>query len=121
MLQYLSLYTSGPTIWHALFVLLNGSRGIIQLALLTYVRYLTEQKKKPDPDKKSKPDEGKENHLPIRRRKSTEGTPSRQNTNAELHREDSFSTLTIGNSDIGVGCRVNNAKSNILILATSGK
>jgi hypothetical protein len=102
MLQYLSLYSSGTTIWHALFVLLNGSRGIIQLALLTYVRYLTEKEKKPDPDKKSETDERTENHLPIRRRKSTEGTPSRQNTSAELHREDSVSTLTIRNSDIGV-------------------
>lgn len=103
MLQYLSLYTSGPTIWHGLFVLLNGSRGIIQLALLTYVRYLTEKEKKSDPDKKNETDKGTENSLPIRRRKSTEGTPSTQNTNAEFHREDSSTTLTIGNSDIGVG------------------
>uniref|UniRef100_A0A914E3P7 Uncharacterized protein n=1 Tax=Acrobeloides nanus TaxID=290746 RepID=A0A914E3P7_9BILA len=64
ILQYLSLYSSGPTIWHTLFIILNGSRGVLQLLLLTFTKYITEKDKQDDQTNQN-------NNAPIQQRSSS--------------------------------------------------
>uniref|UniRef100_A0A914E4N7 Uncharacterized protein n=1 Tax=Acrobeloides nanus TaxID=290746 RepID=A0A914E4N7_9BILA len=64
ILQYLSLYSSGTTIWHTLFIILNGSRGVLQLLLLTFIKYITEKDKQDDQTNQN-------NNAPIQQRSSS--------------------------------------------------